>query len=63
MSYKINGDGLVHVITTLTGIKFCTGILKIRSWRTLQWDAGFCFFKIRHESKLCMYQFIVFAMC
>lgn len=56
MSYKINGDGLVHVITTLTGIKFCTGILKIRSWRTLQWDAGFCFFKIRHESKLCMYQ-------
>ena len=56
MSYKINGDGLVHVITTLTGIKFCTGILKIRSWRTLQWDAVFFFFKIRHESKLCMYQ-------
>lgn len=23
-----NGDGLGHVITTLTGIKFCTGIIE-----------------------------------
>ena len=51
MSYKINGDGLVHVITKLTGIKFCTGILKIRSWRTLQWDTVF-FFSLKLDMNL-----------